>query len=73
MYKNAGKEIHILSLTFILTSTPANIKSESPSDEIINIGWYKTPIKSPKAPKISKIMVNSPIFSNPNLLNSFFM
>ena len=63
----------MLSFSLILTITPKNMSTASPKDEIIKIGLNIKPTINPMAPKTSKVIVNRPIFSNPNRLNSFFI
>lgn len=63
----------MLSFNFILIVRPTNISNARPSDEIIRIKLYLSPINKPKAPVISNKTVVNPIFSNPNRLNSFFI
>ena len=69
----AGKEIHKVSFNFILTIKPNIINKPSPKDEIINIGFKNNPTIKPVAPKNSRVMINSPSFSNLKRLNSFFI
>ena len=45
----------------------------SPPDDINKIGLNNNPINSPKAPRISKIIVRSPNFSTLKRLNSSFI
>ena len=61
------------SLNFILTIKPDSISSARPKDEIAKIGLNLSPTINPTAPKNCNIIVNKPIFSNPNRLNSFFI
>ena len=63
----------MLSFNLILTNKPTNISNERPKDEISKIGLYISPTINPAAPKNSKTIVNSPIFSNPKRSNSFFI
>jgi len=49
------------------------MSNASPRDEISRMGENLSPTSKPTAPVISKMTVTKPIFSNPNLLNSFFM
>ena len=73
MKNKAGKETQMLSFNFILTIRPANISNARPKDEIVKIGLNLRPTNKPVAPKICNRIVKSPIFSNPNRLNSLFI
>ena len=48
--KRAGKEAQRESLSCILTSKPAIISNERPSEENNKIGGYLKPIINPRAP-----------------------
>jgi hypothetical protein len=69
----AGMEIKMLSLNFILTINPHIIRRVRPKEEIINIKLNLSPTSSPAAPINCKTIVNRPIFSRLNRLNSFFI
>ena len=61
------------SLNLILIIKPRNINKASPPDDMSKIGLYNKPTNNPKAPKISRIIVNKPNFSTFKRLNSFFI
>ena len=63
----------MLSYNFILTIRPDNISNARPKDEIVKIGLNLSPTIKLVAPVNCNIIVNKPIFSNPNRLNSFFI
>ena len=69
----AGKEIQILSFTFILTIKPNNISRPSPKEDNVKNRLKCSPINNPVAPKNSNIIVKRPSFSKLNRLNSFFI
>ena len=52
---------------------PNIISNARPKDEIVKIGLNLSPAIKPVAPINSSIITNKPIFSKPNLLNSFFI
>ena len=69
----AGEETKKLSFDLILVIKPSNINKASPPADISNIGVKSKPANNPKAPSISKIIINRPNFFNLNLSNSVFI
>ncbi len=69
----AGEETKKLSFDLILVIKPSNINKASPPDDISSIGIKSKPANNPKAPRISKIIINRPNFFNLNLSNSVFI
>ncbi len=68
-----GNETNKLSFTRSLVKKPRSINNANPPDEIRRIGIETNPTSKPTPPAISKTAVNTPNFSSPKRLNSFFM
>lgn len=62
-----------LSFSLILLMKPSSINKESPPDDISRMGLKNRPTNNPKAPSISKIIINRPKCFKLNRSNSLFI
>lgn len=61
------------SFTLNLAPTPKSINNANPPADINKKGLNIKPTSKPKPPKISRVAVSVPNFSNPKRMNSLFI